>query len=412
MIAPGQTIQDKDGRSYRVHTELGSGGQGAAFLVEEVTAQRRFIAKVLTQEFATPAEEKRLKALLRLKLPTRSPAFCAPMTRLAPECGVGSIQPFAPGVALSTLLDQSVLGLLDALTVALVLSQAVAMLDTIGVAHGDLAPSNVIVDRQPDHFEVYLIDFENAALKGAPAPACRGQDYYCAPEVLAGTAPAITSDRFALAAVLHELLLGRHHFVAIGRPLSFEEYKALLNQHGWLEDPAVASITSSQDGRPVAALSRVLQNLFRDALQPLPMRRPPAAAWATALLDALGEVYRCSRCGLEMVNEPTRFQCVSCGRAAEALTLVLPGHAITFETLVRAVGRADLGEDMSISRRHAVFSRAGYALRVKVESPNGLGILRDGVWRLLGPGDESTVVEGDRLRFAPSVEGVIVPSLL
>ena len=53
-------------------------------------------------------------------------------------------------------------------------------------------------------------------------------------------------------------------------------------------------VATTQGGLPVAALSRKLQKLFREALQPQPSTRPSAETWGEILEEALGEVFALS----------------------------------------------------------------------------------------------------------------------
>jgi transcriptional regulator with GAF, ATPase, and Fis domain/tetratricopeptide (TPR) repeat protein len=92
--------------------------------------------------------------------------------------------------------------------------RSVAMLHRAGVVHGDLKPANVIVDAAGTP---HLIDFglssraiDGHALRGSGTPL------YMAPEVLAGGAPSVRADIYALGATLWELVTGRAPLSELG----------------------------------------------------------------------------------------------------------------------------------------------------------------------------------------------------
>lgn len=112
------------------------------------------------------------------------------------------------------------------------------------------------------------------AVPSVAIPAERGLHTYC--PLLAGTGSVgITSDRFALAVVLHELLYRRHPFAAAAQTqMSFEDYTAMLQKASWQDDPAAGGARKTLPGLPVGVLPREVQRLFRAALQVDPMGRP------------------------------------------------------------------------------------------------------------------------------------------
>ncbi|MDP3178418.1 MAG: protein kinase, partial [Spirochaetaceae bacterium] len=395
--------------SYRVTRELGSGGQGTAFEVADVATGRPYVAKVYHAPYATPEAAARLAALISCDLSTISPALCAPVSRLRSRHGLGAVQPKAEGVPLEKVFENPSYGLLDGIAVAAAIAKAVDVLEARGIAHADISATNVMVRRTDGVYSITLIDLDNASMPGSPGPAFLGQLGYAAPELLLGAVQAsLESDRFALAVLTHEILLRRHPWMLAGE-LSFDDYRLLLSKATWLEDPMDGRHVAPPDGWPVGILSRRLHALFRAALRADPSRRPTAGEWAAALEDALSAVYECSdlNCRQQQVNEPTRFACVACGKAAEMLGLRIAGRTIRFERMHQTVGRADLGGDPTVSRQHAVFTRNGFGLRVRNLSPNGLKVVSNGKTTRLAESGESEVYEGDEITFAPGLTGRI-----
>ncbi len=409
MIAPGLTIPDECGRWYSVVRELGEGGQGKVFLAIECATQIQRIVKVYHSFVANPATAARLAALVRLNLSARSGAICAPYAKFPPQCGVASVQPMAMGESLEAVFQAPTYTLTEALGIAAAFCRALAVLEELGVAHGDIAASNLMVADVGPNYVVSTIDFDNALIPGAPAPTFRGQDLYAAPELLAGTASvSLESDRYSLAVLLHEILFLRHPFAGAcgANGMDFSAYVALLATRGWPDDPAQGG-PPPIDGLPVGVLAREIHALFRGALQLKPALRPAAKVWVAALEAALSQIYACGACGGLSQNEMARSHCPHCGEAPGPLALHVGGRVLPLDRMATTIGRQELGGNPTLSRAHVVIRRWGFGLRVRNTSLNGIALrLRSG-WIELPANAEVDVAPGDQIRFAPGIEGVV-----
>jgi len=108
------------------------------------------------------------------------------------------------------------------LRLQLILMKSVAhslkILHDLGIVHGDLKPSNILVKRTELGYTSKLIDFDNSYIAGNPPPAEEivGTINYYSPELLgyiqeAGVAPSelgVASDLFALGLIYSEFLTG------------------------------------------------------------------------------------------------------------------------------------------------------------------------------------------------------------
>lgn len=115
------------------------------------------------------------------------------------------------GVPLDRLLTVTG-GLPDdqARAIAVDLLAALAAVHEAGWVHGDVAPSNVVVD---DAGEARLLDLGIAVRIGEVRPSPAGKPGYVAPEAIGGRAASPAADVYGWAVVVAECLLGRRLFV-------------------------------------------------------------------------------------------------------------------------------------------------------------------------------------------------------
>lgn len=98
-----------------------------------------------------------------------------------------------------------------------VLAAARQLLDVLehlhgrGLIHGDLKPSNILVDTDD---KVHLIDLGLARPPGEATEGFRGTLGYAAPELLRGEPATLATDMYGLGAVLYHCVTGRTPFVA------------------------------------------------------------------------------------------------------------------------------------------------------------------------------------------------------
>jgi len=202
---------------------------------------------------------------------------------IVPVLDVGESPTHGPWVAMALVHGPTLGELLGAGEVSAtralgVLEQIGGALDAAhaaGVVHRDVKPSNVLVDG--DH--AWLADF-GLARDGDDDAATRtgaviGTLPYLAPELVRGGSPSPAGDRYALAAVAFQLLVGE---VVFPRPTD----AAILFAH--VEEPPPAA-SGRRPGLPAAVDPVLARGLAKD-----PADRPASAvAFVTALREALGD---------------------------------------------------------------------------------------------------------------------------
>ncbi|PTL59002.1 hypothetical protein C7Y72_04735 [Paraconexibacter algicola] len=272
VLAPGTEIA-----GHRVRRELGRGttaivveadppGGGAPVALkvplsgtaDDPTVRARFLRGARAQAALAHPAVVRVHAVG--ESPVHGPWMAMELVRgatLGELLGVGEL----PGGRALRVLEQ-VAGALDAAHAA-------------GVVHRDVKPSNVLVDGD----RAWLADFglargdedDEATTR---AGAVIGTLPYLAPELVRGGPPSAAGDRYALAAVAHQLLVGETVFP---RPTD----AAILFAH--VEEPPPAA-SARRPALPAAVDAVLARGLAKEPAD----RFPTATAFTDALRDALG----------------------------------------------------------------------------------------------------------------------------
>ncbi|MEZ5212495.1 protein kinase [Gordonia sp. (in: high G+C Gram-positive bacteria)] len=269
-LEPGSTIA-----GYRVVAQLGRGGMGEVYLVENPQLNRREALKLISAAGAgNPEFGERFANEARLSASLDHPSI---VTIYA--YGVDDGRPWftmnhLQGVDL-TKATLTPAALVEAI------GQVADALDYAhgrGVVHRDIKPGNIIVTQNHDGSvaRASLLDFGIAKLADSPQltsmNAIVGTLNYTAPEVIAGQAAGPRADQYALACTVYQVLSGR-------APYAGESSASIMNAHLSQPVPRLAAV------RPdLAALDPVLQRaMAKDPAQRYPDCRTFAAELAGAL---------------------------------------------------------------------------------------------------------------------------------
>ena len=168
-----------------------------------------------------------------------------------------------PGSPLTHLLDAGSQPISLAIQLGSILADALDSVHRTGLWHGDLSPSNILVQQAPA-LRGWLIDFGLAGGAG-------GTPAWAAPELLAGGPGSPAGDIYSLALVLRALVIG-----------------ALPGSNG----DRAGAIPSRCEGPPSAPADAPewMAGLLARMLQPDPAARPSAADVLETLLDHGGQV--------------------------------------------------------------------------------------------------------------------------
>ncbi|MBK7092092.1 MAG: hypothetical protein IPH59_10305 [bacterium] len=347
MIENQSILQTDSGRKLRIEDQIGSGGQGIVAQATDLGSGKTGVIKIFKPQFDRDAVVQRIRFLIDLKLGSRCSALVAPTDSITTPDHVGHYSSYIPGHTLFDEFADPRLDFSQGLQVALCLARLVEAVHSAGIAYGDINPGNFLLVKKGDHFEVYAIDLDNYVATGAPPPFMVGHPEYMSPELRQGmelnqsALPTIQSDRFALAVVLHELLLHCHP------GLAKEIRKKVLNKPwptGSMILHASAEIDQSKGIILPTYWTRTFVLSFVEAFLITCQERPSATQWVVALSSALGRIDLCDVCGYPSIIDASKTDCPVDRHAYPALKFVVrsTNRTIPISKEPVAVGRDDL----------------------------------------------------------------------
>ncbi|MBZ0171252.1 MAG: serine/threonine protein kinase, partial [Phycisphaerales bacterium] len=219
-VSPADLLAEAEravGDRYRIESIAGQGGMGRVFAARDTTLGRRVAIKLLTVLDPNPDEDPGLRAHDRLVAEARAmarlnhPNLC----RVIEVSLVGQtpflVMDWVEGVDLTRFCEA--LDTRHSVSVLLRVLDAAAVMHHAGLVHGDLKPTNVLVDHNE---KPTIVDFGLARAESDPswiAVPRGGTPGYSAPELLTSQHDINPSaDVFSLGVMLYELLTGRTPF--------------------------------------------------------------------------------------------------------------------------------------------------------------------------------------------------------
>jgi len=269
---------------YRVKRHLANGGMASVWCADDLELDRSVAIKVLAERFAHDAE-----ALRRFKREARAAARVGthPHVVTVYDVDVTPSHPDGPGRAYIVMEYLAGGTVADAIRHDDIrrqeairwLREAASALDhahAAGIVHRDIKPANFLLDRGR---VLHVADFGIARLSSeetiTSADQLFGTAAYLSPEQALGNEATSASDRYALAVVAFELLVGE-------RPFHSPHFSAQARQH--IETPPPAA---SERNRMVPP---AVDPVFATGLAKDPGHRPASAdELVRALERAFGE---------------------------------------------------------------------------------------------------------------------------
>lgn len=373
-------------QKFKVVTpSFGKGGQGTVHKIRQCDGGHHLaIAKELPRE---PNTERRIDKLIELGIGLEIPFIAAPlaMTPARRKQSIYYLAPFSTGISLEEDRPRPFPELFE---MAIVLAATWENLEHRGIAHGDIAPANVLVR---DDGTIDLIDFDNYVLAdgSVPPPTMIGQHPMIAPELRAARnakkslAPDLMSDRFSWAVLFNILLLGR--YPADGLATTPSKLDQVLSTGDWPEDLR----SPAQGETPISALGENLQKIFRQSFSTSPLRRPDSETWRRTLTDGMNRLH-VHGCGNAFVIDPGENRCPVCGDVYESKSArfkliaknLITGRETSFDLPDGTpvfLGRDTLpGASPYVSSRHVRIHREGKILHIKQVGRNSTRVALSG----------------------------------
>lgn len=215
---------DRAGESlghFRLMSQLGHGGMGAVYRALDESLQRFVAVKVIrSAEEGGSTSAKQVNRLLdeavtqaRLNHPNVVTIYYV---------GRDGEEPFfamelLPGPTLAQQIQDGPLPFEQVARYAQQVCAALAQATKMGLVHGDIKPSNLILSNENS---VKLGDFGLAQTEqSGPSDGISGTLSYMAPEISKGEAPSAQSDMYSLGVTLFELTFGRRPYAILGTTL-------------------------------------------------------------------------------------------------------------------------------------------------------------------------------------------------
>ncbi|AKF06831.1 serine/threonine-protein kinase [Sandaracinus amylolyticus] len=273
LVRPGMVVAAR----YLVAEVAGRGGMGIVFRARDLRHERQVALKVAQSQRIRSHDD--LVARLVAEARTMSLIDDPSVPRVFDVVETGRAGPaivleWVDGSSLDEELRDPTIDRARTLDLAIQVLRAVRAVHRCGFVHGDLKPSNVLIEQEPDAPRVRLVDFGLASpIHGVDANdpsrsgVIIGTPCYMAPEALfeSGSTPA--ADVYSLGVILHEMFLGT-------RPDPVSERVRDVASFG------DAAVDHALAGSTLGALGRVIARC---------LRWDPAARFADAAeaLDAL-----------------------------------------------------------------------------------------------------------------------------
>jgi Protein kinase domain/Family of unknown function (DUF6318) len=255
----GKAVTRTLGGRYRLSSFLASGDTGEVWKAQDLGTDRAVAVKLLHPHLA--ADARLVDRFLRSRSELTSlwhPSIARLLDIVVEDEELALITDLVPGTDLrSQLAEAGPLSPAAAAAVAGSAADALTVAHRVGVVHGDVKPSNVVVP-PPGKGPARLTDFAVALLvrAGMRHAEPHGPQRYRAPEVTDGAVPTPPSDIYALGVVLADAL--------VGDPAYLRQFWDMPDHEplGRLGRLAAACVDHDSGRRPLAAdVSRELREL-------------------------------------------------------------------------------------------------------------------------------------------------------
>ena len=200
---------------YQVIEELGHGGMGRVYKVQDTDIKEKVALKLLRPEIALDKETiERFSNELKLARKISHRNVCRMFDLGKAEGTTFITMEFVPGEDLKSFIHRAKqLSIGTAISIAKQICEGLEEAHRLGVVHRDLKPGNIMIDKDGD---AKIMDFGIArSLSGrgiTGAGVLIGTPEYMSPEQVDGKEIDQRSDLYSLGVILYEMVTGRRPF--------------------------------------------------------------------------------------------------------------------------------------------------------------------------------------------------------
>ncbi|KFE64324.1 serine/threonine-protein kinase [Hyalangium minutum] len=258
-VEPGVVLKD----TYRIESELGSGGMGTVFLATHLGLEKTMAVKVLSpRAIASPESLARFTREARVAGKVNHPAMTAVIDFGVEQGTPYIVMEYVDGEELADVIERR--GAMPPRQAVAVMRQIVSLLHAahaLGIVHRDLKPSNIkVVKAGPDDGQLFVkvLDFGIAKVVGDIAGQLTsegmmvGTPAYMAPEQIAAKPIDGRTDLYAAGLIFYELLSGVRAF----------------------KGDTIARILHAQMSEPPPPLGLPVPDVLRQTLEKFYAKRP------------------------------------------------------------------------------------------------------------------------------------------
>jgi serine/threonine-protein kinase len=216
IIIQGASMSQKLG-NYTIQEEIGRGGMATVYRAVQESLNRIVALKELelSRFRSEPSALERFRLEARAAAALEHPNIVTIYDLWEEEDKAYIAMEFVDGVELKdVLLNLGSIQYVNAVLIAMAISEALHYAHSKGMVHRDVKPGNIMLSGSG---EIRLMDFGIVSVPGAGDLTVTGQilgtPAYMPPEQIAGEELGPGADLFSLGAVLYEMIAGRKPFV-------------------------------------------------------------------------------------------------------------------------------------------------------------------------------------------------------
>ena len=267
FLVDDTTMNNAQFKHYQIKHALGEGGFGQVFEAWDSKLCRSVALKRLKNLGGSLLHEARMGAQLE------HAAFVKVHAVEDDEDSQTIVMELVRGQTLKQMLQAGPLPAEQSLDIVQQIAQAMQEAHAKGLIHGDLKPSNLIVD---PNGKVRILDFGLASQADPEVTTSlmqadpQGTISYMAPERLMGAASSVQSDVYALGVILYELLNGKRPFAELsGLALAAAHMQSSCEQWPFATSLSlglrnlILSMTAKEPAQRLSSMAEVLECIAR-----------------------------------------------------------------------------------------------------------------------------------------------------